>query len=72
MVRPHGSTERGSPAWHRPFEEGAGVGTAFDERMDNTRHLGGNCCKRFAPPIRVIAVLGDIVAREEPISIDDE
>ena len=34
--------ERGSSTWHPPFDEGPVIGTAFDDRVYDARHLGGN------------------------------
>ncbi len=52
--------ERGSPAWHRPFEEGPIVSTAFDDRMRSARHLGGNGCERLALEIGIVAISRDV------------
>ena len=52
--------ERGSPAWHRPFEEGPIIGTGFDDGMRGARHLGGNGSQRLALEIGVVAIPGDV------------
>ena len=52
-------TERGSSAWHRPFDERPIIGASLDDGMCCARHLGGNGCKRFTPEIGIVAILGD-------------
>ena len=59
-MRPHSSTERGSPTWHRPLKEGTVFGTAFDDGMNNTGHLGGNCSERLAPQIGVVPIASNV------------
>jgi hypothetical protein len=51
--------ERGCSAWHPPFDEGPVIGTAFDHRVYDARHPGGNSGERLAPEVRVVAILGD-------------
>ena len=52
--------ERGSSTWHPPFDEGPVVGTAFDDRVYDTRHLGGNGGHCLAAQIGIVPILGDI------------
>ena len=42
------------------IEEGAVIGSALDDGVNNTCHLGGDGDKRFASEISVVPVLGDI------------
>src|SRR3954453_19503637 len=44
----------------RPLKERPVVGTALDDGVNDTRHLGGNCGQRFAAQIGIVAISGDI------------
>src|SRR5688572_30216238 len=59
-MRPHGSAERGPPTWHRPLDKGPVIGTALDQRVNHTGHLGGDRGQRLAPPIGIVPVPGDV------------
>ncbi len=48
------------PLWYRRFDEGPVIGTAFDDSVHDTRHLGGNCCERFALEIWIVSISSDI------------
>jgi hypothetical protein len=43
-----------------PFEEGPAIGTALDDSMGDTRHLGGNGSHRLTAQIGVVMVLGHV------------
>jgi hypothetical protein len=36
------------------------IGTAFDDRAYDARHLCGDSCEGLAPEVRIVAILGDI------------
>ena len=47
----------------------AGNRNAFDDGVNDTRQLGGNCCERLAPEIRIVAILGDVALEFVPKSV---
>ena len=48
--------ERGSPAWHRSFEEGPIIGTCPDDGMCSARHLGGDSSQRLTLQIGIVTI----------------
>lgn len=57
---PTAALERGSPAWHRPLEEGAVVDAALDDGVRGARHLRGDGRERLAPEIGIVPIPGDV------------
>ena len=66
---PNGSTERGPSTWYPPLDEGPVIGTTFDDGVDDTRHLGGNCGHRLAAQVGAVAIPCDITLELVPESI---
>src|SRR3954452_16437428 len=52
--------ERGSPTWHRPLNKGPVTGTAFDDRVHDAGHFGGDRGQRLAPQVGIVPVAGNI------------
>ena len=50
-------SERGSSTWHHPLEEGAVIGSAFDDGVHDTGHLGGYGNERFSSEVGVVLSL---------------
>ena len=63
-LRPHGSTERGSPTWYRTLDEGPVVATGLDDGVHHARHLGGDRGQRLAPQVGVVPVPRVAVLRQ--------
>src|SRR5205809_1107208 len=63
VLRPHGTAERGSPTWYRPFDEGPVIGTGLDDRVNDAGHLGGDRGLRLAPEVGVMPIPGDIALK---------
>ena len=53
-------SERGSPAWHRPLEDGAVVDAAFDDGVRGARHLGSDRRERLAAEIGIVPIARDV------------
>ena len=62
-------TDRGSSTWHPPLNEGPVVGIAFDDGVDDTRHLGGNSGHRLAAQIGIVAISRDVAFELVPESV---
>jgi hypothetical protein len=56
LARPHGTYRERFFRRSHPLYERTIVFTTFDDRMSNTRHLGGDSCQRFAAEILIIAI----------------
>jgi hypothetical protein len=69
LGRPHGSAERDSSTWYPPFDEGPVIGTAFDDRVYDASHLGGNSGERLASEIRIVPIFGDVALEFVPKSV---
>src|SRR5215212_5035730 len=52
--------ERGSPTWHRLFNEGPVIGTALDDRVHDAGHLDGDRGQRLAPQVGIVPITGDV------------
>lgn len=57
------------PPGHRLLDEGPAVGTALDDRVNDTGHLGGDRRERLAPEVGVAPVAGDIALELGPEAV---